>query len=470
MEYLKKQKNNNFIDSKKNIFSKFTIYFILIIIVSTSIHHHIWTKEKKVLYWDAISYYAYLPATFIYKDISLEFTQDYSGNHKFIFWPIKTKTDKLCIKTSMGVSILQLPFFLVGHLYAQNSNFDAGGYSQPYKLAMFICTLFWFIIGLIVLRKLLLKFFSDAVTAFTILIIGLGTNIYYYVIFEPIMSHQFNFTFFIFFIYLTISWYQKVTYTKSILLGIVIGMISLIRPTDSIIALFFVLYGVSKPKYIKKQILLFLKNYKQLFLIIFFAVIVWIPQMLYWKFISGHYLYFSYSNNEHFFWNNPHFIEGLFGYRKGWLVYTPVMIFSLIGIGFLKDTLNKFFLPIIVILPLNFYIIFSWWAWWYGGSFGMRPLIEYYSLLSIPIAAFIEWTLKQKKVQKIALLFFIITFSMYNLFATSQYTHGAIHWDGMTKEAYWDSFGRIHPSKKFWSLIEQPDYKAAKLGIDKPKK
>ena len=145
------------------------------------------------------------------------------------------------------------------------------------------------------------------------------------------------------------------------------------------------------------------------------------------------------------------------------------MLFSLIGIGFLKDKLKGFFLPIIVFLPINFYIIFSWWAWWYGGSFGMRPMIESYTLLSIPLAAFLVWIFKQKKLPKITVLFFVVLFSLYNLFATYQFTHGALHWDGMTKESYWANFGRIHSSKDYWSLVKRPDYQAAKKGIDKYK-
>ena len=281
------------------------------------------------------------------------------------------------------------------------------------------------------------------------------------------MPHQFNFALFSIFLYFTVSWYEKKSILKSIIIGISLGLLSLIRPTDILIAIIFPLYGIHRFKDIKQRSIDFINSYQHILVIILSAFIIWIPQLLYWKFLTGHYLFFSYTDNEHFFWNNPHIIEGLVGYRKGWLLYTPLMIFAIIGLFFMKPKANKFLLPIIIFLPINIYIIFSWWAWWYGGSFGCRPIIESYALLSIPLASFLEKILSQKKVIKIASLSLVIIFAAYNLFATQQYRYGSIHWDGMTKEAYWDSFGRLHPSKRFKYLIKRPDYDAAKNGIDK---
>ncbi len=452
---------------KNKIISALSIIIIFLFVIPTELHHKIWTKKNTVIYWDAISYYAYLPATFIYKDISLKFTKNYKGAHKFIFWPEKIKNGNLCIKTTMGLSIIFSPFFFIAHLYALNSHFDAGGYSMPYRLALVIGSLVWFLLGLIVLRKLLLKFFSDFVTAFIILIIALGTNLYFYVIFKPVMPHQFNFVFFIFFISLTISWYEKATLLKSILLGAVLGLISLIRPTDAIVVIFFIFYGITNFSTLKKRFSSFIKNYKYIIAIIIMILIVWLPQIIYWKYISGKYLFFSYTNDEHFFWSNPHILKGILGYRKGWLLYTPVMLFSLLGYIFLREKLKNFILPLVLIIPISLYIILSWWCWWYGGSFGMRPIIEYYAFLAFPLGALLDWTIRQKKLKKIIIISFISILSIFNLFETSQYIHGAIHWDAMTKKAYWNSFGRLYPSKELKYLIKRPDYDAAKKGFDK---
>ena len=60
---------------KKNLIRN-TIYIILIGIILINFSNHRWVKEKSVIQWDIISYYGYLPATFIYKDLSLKFRND----------------------------------------------------------------------------------------------------------------------------------------------------------------------------------------------------------------------------------------------------------------------------------------------------------------------------------------------------------------------------------------------------------
>jgi len=35
----------------------------------------------------------------------------------------------------------------------------------------------------------------------------------------------------------------------------------------------------------------------------------------------------------------------------------------------------------------------------------------------------------------------------------------------MTKEAYWDSFGRKHPSKEFKDYLEYPDYESVRARV-----
>ncbi|MBK6283998.1 MAG: hypothetical protein IPF54_16290 [Draconibacterium sp.] len=83
------------------------------------------------------------------------------------------------------------------------------------------------------------------------------------------------------------------------------------------------------------------------------AFIVWIPQMMYWYSITGHFFVNSYPD-EQFFWGNPHFIDGLFSYRKGWLLYTPVMIFALLGIPFLFKKLKEFSWSILIFILLAY--------------------------------------------------------------------------------------------------------------------
>ena len=64
---------------------------------------------------------------------------------------------------------------------------------------------------------------------------------------------------------------------------------------------------------------------------IIFMILPLIPQMVYWKLHTGNLLFYTYGE-EKFFWNDPKVLEGLFSFRKGWLVYSPLMLLSLTGI------------------------------------------------------------------------------------------------------------------------------------------
>jgi hypothetical protein len=189
---------------------------------------------------------------------------------------------------------------------------------------------------------------------------------------------------------------------------------------------------------------------------------VWLPQFLYWKATTGSYLFFSYGD-ERFYFGNPHIIAGLFGYRKGWLLYTPIMIMALIGIILMKPRQNPFSIGLYLFIPLNIYIIVSWWCWWYGGGFGNRPFIDSYPLLALGLATLFHEVSKNRIALSITTLVSVLLFSL-NIFQNYQYHYGSIHWDSMTKDAYWDSAGHLYPTKNFYYLLEPPDYERALKG------
>ena len=445
-------------------YSKLVIVIVGLAVLFSFVRKKQWNSENKVIVWDVISYYAYLPATFIYFDPGLDFMDDYKGEHKFVFWPEKASNGKKVIKTSMGLSLLYMPFFFMGHAYALITDYDAGGYSVPYRFALQLSSLFYLLIGLTFLRKTMLRYFSEKVSALSILLVFFATNLHHYSTIEATMSHAYNFSLFAIFIYLTIHWYEKPSIKNSILIGLLSGLIVLVRPTNILILLFFIFWDVKSISDLKNRFILFYKYFSKLFLMGFFAFLVWLPQFLYWKMQTGSFLYFSYGE-ERFFFDSPQIIRGLFGYRKGWLLYSPIMIFALLGIFFLKNKLKSFFLPILIFVVFNIYIILSWWAWWYGGSFGLRAFIDSYALLVFPLAAIISFFYKKKK--RMASLFVLILsflFITHGIFQTRQYSNGAIHWDSMSKEAYWDSFGRLWPSGEFYHLLIEPDYEKAKKG------
>ncbi|MGZ4157932.1 MAG: hypothetical protein ACXVED_12455, partial [Bacteroidia bacterium] len=197
-------------------------------------------------------------------------------------------------------------------------------------------------------------------------------------------------------------------------------------------------------------------------------------QMITWKIYIGKFIYYSYTD-ERFFFTDPQIINFLFSYQKGWLLYTPMMIFSIAGILLAKKYLNDFFIFLILFTALSIYVLSCWWDWSFGGSFGCRAMVQSYSVLIFPFAVFVSWCfLLFEKVTKlklilktllITLLFIVIQF---NLFQTWQYRWIVIPWSGMNKKIYNYIFLKDNVTKEdliyIYSIRTPPDVIKMKRG------
>lgn len=425
-------------------------------------------KHQNVIVADVISYYSYLPATFIEHDLKLNFLND--SSHQFIpnaYWNFTLPNGNHVFKMSMGLSFMYAPFFIVAHALAAATGFEANGFSSPYQLALLIAGWFYACCGLLLLRKLLLKYFNEHTTMLTILIISIGTNLTYYVSNEGALTHAFSFLLFAAVLLLNEKWNSNPTIKNSVLLGFTIGLISLIRPSNSIVILIPLLYQV----YDKASLIIkiqFLKlHFPKIVLAAAIAFCVWIPQLIYWKLVTNQWLFYSYLD-EHFYFSNPHILEVLFSFRKGWFIYTPLMFLAVAGM-FLLRKMKSYLLPITVFMLMNVYIISSWWCWWYGGSFGMRTLVESYAILSIPLALMVSKLLESKQTVRTLVVSVIVIFISWNLYITYQYKRGVIHYDSMTAKAYVKLFSNFHAPDGYEKLLSAPDYEQAKLGNEKYK-
>jgi hypothetical protein len=439
------------------------VFFVLIV---TNFNIKRW-KEANVIDWDITSYYGYLPAFFIHHDLKLDFIKgkedEYKNKHQY--WPETAPNGGKVIKTTMGMAIMYSPFFFVAHTVAKIKGYEIDGFSEPYEKYIHLSSIFYLLIGLIFLRKILLRFYDDWVVALVVLVTVLGTNLFFYSTTEAAMSHAYNFSLIAAFMYFSFSWHDNQKIRTSIYIGLIGGMIVLIRPINIIVFLVPLLYNVKNLKEFKSKITFFFKQWKHLFIIGILGFLILLPQLLYWKYITGNFFFNSYVG-ERFYFSNPHILEGLFSYRKGWLLYTPIMIFACIGFFMLYKKYRAVFWFCFVFTILNIYLLFSWWAWWYGGGFGMRAMIDSYSILAFPMAAFYQYLANKKRVLGTA-LFLTLGLVALNLFQTAQYRTGAIHWDGMTKDAYWASFGTLKiKEESYWELINSPDYDKAREGED----
>jgi hypothetical protein len=420
-----------------------------------------------VIKWDVIGYYSYLPATFIDKDLKLSFITPenriryYGNTYSYVDDP----QGHHVIKYSMGMAILYLPFFTAAHLLAEPLGYGADGYSEIYQFFIEYSGLFYLLFGLIFLRRLLLLYYSERVTALSIFVIFFGTNLLNYTTIEAAMSHSYTFSLFSVLLYYTVQYYKTPKTRYALFLGLLLGLIILVRPPNLLLGLAIVLVGVNKPADLKVRFLFLLSHSRHVLLLLMVIGFMVLPQLLYWHYVTGHYLVSSYGE-EGFFFKHPHIIDGLIGFRKGWLVYSPVFFFALAGLWILRKQAARDFLSIqLVLLPVYLYLVAAWWCWWYGGSFGLRPMIDLYPLLCIPLAACIFKMREFKKTARYACFTLLLFFTALNIYQTFQYKYNIIHYDAMTYRSYLNVFGKMDKRYIDTSLRYHPDYTKALKGL-----
>ena len=454
------------LDTIKSHLSSISIFLIVGITIIMTFDFGVWKTERGVIQSDVQGYYAYLPATFIFHD--LQFTYMWDEENKDDIWGKiwfrETPEKQRLIQYTTGLSICYSPFFFLAHKLAPSLGYTDNGYTLPYELAIQFASIFYLFLALLFLRKLLKKYFSEPVTAITMLIVVLGTNLLYYASREGPMSHLYSFTFITLFVWFLSEWIEKKRWRDAILLGLATGMVILIRPSNIFVVLLFGLWGITSLKDIKERMIFLLKHWYVVAVMIFCALLVWSPQFLYWHSVTGHWFYNSYSGEGTFFWGDPQIGKILFSYRKGWLLYTPLMAFSFLGLPILYKHKRELFWPVTVVLGLAVYILSAWCFWWYGGSYGSRSFIDFYGLFALPIAAVVQFVFK-KKGTTIAALAICGVLIYHNYFQIQQYRTSAVHYVAMTKAAYWDSFGRKNPSKELKDLLEYPDYTAVRARV-----
>ncbi|MBI5538842.1 MAG: hypothetical protein HY951_02210 [Bacteroidia bacterium] len=428
-----------------------------------------WKRPMDVIASDTKEYYAFLPAFLINHDLTLKYIEQ---NPEFYADKIRSRNKlengNYVIKTTMGLSFMYLPFFALAHVSTYFSEYASDGYTRPYGIALVFASLTYFFLGLFVLKKTLSLYFNNKVIGWVLFLIAFGTNITNYLTAEAAYSHSFSFALFSFFIWNTIKWHDNPNFKRSIYLGLLLGLISLIRPTNGLIVLVFILWNIDSLINIKERFYLFLKNYFKIFVILLLMILVWLPQLFYWKYVSGNWLFYSYDN-EGFFFSNPHFVDVLVGFRKGWFIYTPLMFFASIGFVVLFNNYRKLFWNTFIFFIVNIYIISSWWCWWYGGSFGLRPFIDSYALMAIPLAAIVSFVLQRKNILKLFLLSFAVLLIVFNLFQNKKYFNMAIHYDSMTRESFFITLFKVNPTEEFVDKLETPDYDNARKGIPERK-
>jgi len=430
-------------------------------------------KQQNNFSWDGMGYYSYLPAIF-YNNGSFDFKENGT-----VYLPLNAD-GKRYTKYPYGVALMELPFFGLAVLMTNHSSNSVNGFSTEFADYIRLGNILYVFLGLFFLRRFLLFYFDEIVTSLTLFCCLFGSMLYVYTFVQSEISHGYLFALFCVFIYFNHLWHieQKTKYL--IVLSFVLALISITRFTEIYIFVFFLFWNVKSFTDLKIKIQLFYTNKIQLLLYPLFFIVLWIPQLIYWKTFLGSYFTNPYVG-EKFYWLDPQIINTLFSYRKGWLLYTPIAVLGLVGLFFIKKEIpvsKTLFMGLIVLL---IYVFSCWWDWGYGGCFGNRAFCQLIAVLSIPIASIVEFicykivNAKIKNYISAGLFSFIFSCAFLNLGQAFQFQiHGVLHTYNMSRNIYWGLFRTYHYPQEFFKSYpaneHQRNYDAWRNGKEREDK
>ncbi len=403
---------------------------------------------------DGSGLYAYLPAVFIshtvdftpvfYFEKSLR-TPGYQGHNYH-------KAGGIMInKFWCGTALLEMPFFLLAWILSLIFGLPPDGYNILFQYAVALAGIFWAGIGIVYTVRLLRLYNISETFAWGMVLAGfLSTNLFFYTFINPSASHVYSFSLVALFLYyskkLFIRFQKKPLYASAFLLG----LITLVRPVDFVIVLALP-FLASSPEVFLKTIRQKVINRDFIISGLLFLLAV-SPQIIINLLQTGKPLIYGYKN-EGFYWGHPEILKFLFSYRKGWFVYTPLMLLLFPALITLWKRSKYEMISFLSFLVFAVYLFSAWWNWLYGDSFGMRPMVDFYALFFLVVAILFAGVTKYTL--KIVLTVFIAFTLFLNLLQTYQYAVGILHPDSMTREAYWYVF--LKTDAKYRHVIGDED-------------
>lgn len=412
-------------------------------------------KPLKITEWDAFGYNLYLPSIFIYNEAkALKWCDTIDAKYALsggTGLPVEAAPNgHLVNKYLCGVAIMQLPFFIVGHLAAPYFHYPQDGYSPPYQYALAFGILLYSLLASLILRRVLLFYFKDFTVAATLLLLCLATNFIQYAAVDSGQSHAYIFLLYTVVLYATIRWHQRPGRGWAALIGYTIGLAMISRPTEAIMLLIPLLWNTHTKIAARAKWALLKEHRAQVFIAGFAGILGILPQLIYWKIVSGSFL-FDVGSKWVFF--NPWF-RVLFGFEKGWFIYTPVTVFFIAGFFFMKQF--PFRKAVLTFCLLNIWIIISWDDWQYGGSYSTRALVQSYPVFALPLAALID----RVGGHKWKYVFYPIAVYLLgvNLFQITQYCSTILHFRDMNRRYYSRIYLNPHPTPIDMSLLDTPEF------------
>ncbi|MNJ84451.1 hypothetical protein D3C87_19040 [compost metagenome] len=409
---------------------------ITVLFATKSDHRYGWShydEDKAIpILSDGAGYYAFLPRWYIHHSSNFEFIDTiqvrypnagFTANIDYL--PDGRRVDKYFT----GTAVCLTPFFAIGHIQAGSIGEIQDGYSWPYLFWLCVGIICYSVLGLwglfLVLKKFRISWFAIYIT---ILGFAVGTNLCFYSYRDVPYAHIFSFSVISWMFYALLIWIDENRLKHLLFFSLLFGLSMIIRPTNGLFLLIVpFLFPDNKTLW---------ERLKQLFQhqithLITAIVVFLIPIAIqvYSSYQQFGKVQFNGYNNEGFSnITDPYFWSTLFGFRKGIFIYAPFLLLIIPGFIVLFIKNRRLFYGLFLFFVVSVYILSSWWFWSYGGSLGYRSIVDFYSVLAVPIAFLLHYSKSLYKA--IICLFVLASCYVYQVYEV-QFQQCIIHFDEM---------------------------------------
>ncbi len=389
---------------------------------------------------DGLGYYSYLPAKFIYNDKNFEFKwfdEVFDANYEDHLFEKPTQNFMVKYKDRMinlyypGQSFLQFPFFFLAHVSAKLFDYPPDGFSFPYQLGMGIAAMFYTLLGLFFLQKLLFNVSQNRrLSIYFTLLVFFATNLFTYSIFAGCYTHCYSFAFISISLFFAQKFFNQEESKLFNLLAFATSaaIVIFLRPVNIILLIstlyFFKTFPLARIFNGKKNV----AAIGAVFLLFFFVVIynMGITYLQTKSLIANTYTIGAFYFND---WS--HVWDNFFGFQNGILWYTPIILLCFIPLLFCRRNPKILFLVAPVLLII---LLYSFWFYW---NIVNRTLVDFSGILALLLLILFGRVNDNSKVYKTLLLISFLCIPFFQLKAY-QLRNGILN----SSYTYWHYYAR----------------------------
>jgi hypothetical protein len=368
---------------------------------------------------DEIQYYAYLRSLWFDHDLSFENEYQYfydrgiarsDGFHE-TFLELRTDTGRRINFGTIGCAILWSPFYAVGDLAARVSGAPRDGFSKPYVAAVaYGSAVYGFLALVLAIRCAARLGYNGFVGA---LAVWFGTPLLFYMYLAPPFSHACSAFAVALFTWVWLRVRGEWPARGLVALAAAGALMIAVREQDVFFGVAAAVdYAVCVARGARRDV-------RGLLAAIACFLVVYAPQLAAYKIVNGHFgPHASVSNKMH--WWSPHAWQVMFDAQHGYIVWTPLALFAILGLVALPSRRDRMIL--LLMIALQVYIGGSVESWTVAGGFGQRRLVAVTAVLVIGYAAL--WSAASRGPARSALVAVTVLAVYWNLALTAEFATG----------------------------------------------